>query len=60
LRIVLDIQLTADGSLAGTIQAGSLSAGRAFHGVIELIGLIEECLDRLPGNDRQPGTDPAN
>jgi hypothetical protein len=60
LRIILDVQLTADGHIAGAIQAGHLSAGRSFHGVIELVGLLEECLDGPSGADRQPGASPAN
>jgi hypothetical protein len=60
LRIILDVQLTADGHIAGAIQADQLSAGKPFHGVIELVGLLEECLDHPADGDRRPGTSPAN
>jgi hypothetical protein len=60
LRIILDVQLTPDGHIAGAIQADQLSAGKPFHGVIELVGLLEECLDGSAGDDRQAGTSPAN
>jgi hypothetical protein len=41
LRIVLDVQQTADGRLAGDLRVADSRATRPFEGIIELVGLIE-------------------
>jgi len=56
LRIILDVQLTTDGHIQGAIRADHLSAGQPFHGVIELVGLLEECLSCPADRDGQAGT----
>ena len=41
MRIVLDVQQTADGRLAGDLRMAGTRATRPFEGIIELVGLIE-------------------
>ena len=41
MRIVLDVQQTADGRLAGDLRMAGSRATRPFEGIIELVGLIE-------------------
>jgi hypothetical protein len=60
LRLILDVQLTPDGHIEGAVRADHLAAERPFHGVIELVGLLEECLDRTAGPNRPAGPGPAN
>jgi hypothetical protein len=48
LLIVLDVQQTADGRLAGNLRMAGTRATRPFEGVIELVGLIEVFLANPP------------
>ena len=48
MRIVLDVQQTADGRLAGDLRMAGSRATRPFEGIIELVGLIEVFLANPP------------
>jgi hypothetical protein len=48
LRIVLDVQQTADGRLAGDVRLAGSRATRPFEGILELVGLIEVFLANPP------------
>ena len=48
MHIVLDVQQTADGRLAGDIRVAGSRATRPFEGIIELVGLIEVFLANPP------------
>jgi hypothetical protein len=48
LRIVLDVQQTPDGRLAGDLRMAGTRATRPFEGIIELVGLIEVFLANPP------------
>ena len=48
MRIVLDVQQTADGCLAGDLRMAGSRATRPFEGIIELVGLIEVFLANQP------------
>lgn len=50
MRIVLDVQQTADGRLAGDIQMAGSRATRPFEGIIELVGVIEAFLANPPSS----------
>lgn len=56
MRIVLDVQQTADGRLAGDLRMAGTGATRPFEGIIELVGLIEVFL----ANPSAPGIAGAN
>ena len=48
MRIVLDVQQTAEGRLAGDLRMAGTRATRPFEGIIELVGLIEVFLANPP------------
>ena len=48
MRIVLDVQQTADGRLAGDLRVADSRATRPFEGIIELVGIIEVFLANPP------------
>ena len=48
MRIVLDVQQTAEGRLAGDVRMAGSRASRPFEGIIELVGLIEVFLANPP------------
>jgi hypothetical protein len=48
LRIVVDVQQTADGRLVGDLRMVDSRASRPFEGIIELVGLIEVFLANPP------------
>ena len=48
MRIVLDVQQTAEGRLAGDLRMAGTRATRPFEGIIELVGLIEVLLASPP------------
>ena len=48
MRIVLDVQQTADGRLAGDLRMAGTRAIRPFEGIIELVGVIEAFLANPP------------
>ena len=60
MRIVLDVQQTADGRLAGDIRMADTRATRPFEGIIELVGLIEVFLANPPSVPGITGTDTLN
>jgi len=60
LRIVLDVQQTADGRLAGDIRMADTRATRPFEGIIELVGLIEVFLANPPSAPGMAGVDTIN
>jgi len=57
LRIVLDVQQTAEGRLAGDLRMAGTRATRPFEGIIELVGLIEVFLANPPSAPRIAGAD---
>jgi len=57
LRIVLDVQQTADGRLAGDLRMAGTRATRPFEGVIELVGLIEVFLANPPSAPGRSGVE---
>jgi hypothetical protein len=60
LRIVLDVQQTADGHLAGDVRLANSRATRPFEGIIELVGLIEVFLANSPSVPGITGADTLN
>ena len=48
MRIVLDVQQTADGRLAGDLRVADSRATSPFEGIIELVGIIEVFLANPP------------
>jgi len=57
LRIVLDVQQTAEGRLAGDLRMAGTRATRPFEGIIELVGLIEVFLANPPSAPGIVGAD---
>jgi hypothetical protein len=57
LRIVLDVQQTAEGRLAGDLRMAGTRATRPFEGIIELVGLIEVFLANPPSAPGIAGAD---
>ena len=57
MRIVLDVQQTADGRLAGDLRMAGSRATRPFEGIIELVGLIEAFLANPPSGPGIAGAD---
>ena len=57
MRIVLDVQQTADGRLAGDLRMAGSRASSPFEGLIELVGLIEVFLANSPSAPRISGVD---
>ncbi|MER6178186.1 hypothetical protein [Streptosporangium sp. NPDC001681] len=45
MRLTIDVQRTATGHIAGTIEAEGAGPPLPFHGVIELVTLLENHLD---------------
>jgi hypothetical protein len=60
LRLVLDVQQTADGRLAGDVRMADKRATRPFEGIIELVGLIEAFLANPPSLPGIAGADAMN
>ena len=60
MRIVLDVQQTAEGRLAGDLRMAGTRATRPFEGIIELVGLIEVFLANPPSAPEIAGADPIN
>ena len=60
MRIVLDVQQTADGRLAGDLRMAGTRATRPFEGVIELVGLIEVFLANPPSAPGIAAADTVN
>ena len=60
MRIVLDVQQTADGRLAGDLRTADSRATRPFEGIIELVGLIEVFLANPPSAPGIAGADTMN
>ena len=60
MRIVLDVQQTADGGLVGDLRMAGSRASRPFEGIIELIGLIEVFLASPPTAPGISGVDTVN
>jgi hypothetical protein len=60
LRIVLDVQQTADGRLAGDLRIADSRATRPFEGIIELVGIIEVFLANPPSAPGITGADAMN
>ena len=57
MRIVLDVQQTAEGRLAGDLRMAGTRATRPFEGIIELVGLIEVFLANPPSAPGITGAD---
>jgi hypothetical protein len=57
LHIVLDVQQTADGRLAGDVRVAGSRATRPFEGIIELVGVIEAFLANPPSAPGIAGAD---
>ena len=57
MRIVLDVQQTADGRLAGDIRVAGTRATRPFEGIIELVGVIEAFLANPPSSPEITGAE---
>ena len=57
MRIVLDVQQTADGRLAGDLRMAGTRATRPFEGIIELVGLIEVFLANPPSGPGMAAAD---
>lgn len=57
MHIVLDVQQTADGRLAGDIRVAGSRATRPFEGIIELVGVIETFLANPPSSHGITGAD---
>jgi hypothetical protein len=60
LRIVLDVQQTSDGRLAGDLRKAGTRATRPFEGIIELVGLIEVFLAAPSAAPGISGADTVN
>jgi len=60
LRIVLDVQQTAEGRLAGDVRMAGSRASRPFEGIIELVGLIEVFLANPPSAPGISGVEGIN
>lgn len=60
MRIVLDVQQTADGRLAGDLRMAGSHASRSFEGIIELVGLIEVFLASPPSVPGISGVEAIN
>lgn len=62
MHIVLDVQQTADGRLAGDVRVAGSRATRPFEGIIELVGVIEAFLANPPSSPgiAGAGTAPSN
>ena len=60
MRIVLDVQQTTDGRLAGDVRVAGTRATRPFEGIIELVGLIEVFLANPPSLPAITGADAMN
>jgi hypothetical protein len=60
LRLVLDVQQTADGRLAGDVRMAGTRATRPFEGIIELVGIIEVFLANPPSAPEIAGADAMN
>ena len=45
MRIVTDIERSVDGHIQGTVTTEASAAPRPFSGVLELLAVIERCLD---------------
>jgi hypothetical protein len=46
VSLLVDVSRTADGRLEGRISRGSSDAGQEFSGVLELLKVLEDLLDR--------------
>ena len=57
MHIVLDVQQTADGRLAGDVRVAGSRATRPFEGIIELVGVIEAFLANPPSGPGIAGAD---
>ena len=57
MRIVLDVQQTADGRLAGDLRVADSRATRPFEGIIELVGIIEVFLADPPSAPGMAGAE---
>lgn len=57
MHIVLDVQQTADGRLAGDVRVAGSRATRPFEGIIELVGVIEAFLANPPAGPVIAGAD---
>ncbi len=57
MRIVLDVQQTADGRLAGDLRVADSRATRPFEGIIELVGIIEVFLANPPSAPGMAGAE---
>ena len=60
MRIVLDVQQTPDGRLAGDLRMAGSRAIRPFEGIIELVGLIEVFLANPASAPGISGADTMN
>jgi hypothetical protein len=46
MSLLIDVARTPDGRLEGRISSGSSDSGREFSGVLELLKVLEDLLDR--------------
>ena len=58
MRLVLDIDRSADGRVEGSVHPGGAKGSVPFSGLLELLGTLEELLQSnaaVPAADEAPG-----
>jgi hypothetical protein len=56
VRFILDLRQDAERRLRGTVRPADTDAERPFDGIIELVGILENCLADEASEKDTPGS----
>ena len=60
MRFILDLRQDAERRLRGTVRPAETDAERPFDGIIELVGILENCLADAASEKDSSGSTPGS
>jgi hypothetical protein len=60
MRFILDLRQDAERRLRGTVAPAETDTERPFDGIIELVGILESCLEKAASEKDSSGSTPGD